>query len=375
MIKKFDYIDLTRGVAILLVILVHSHQTLDFKNQYIPLIYDFGQLGVQLFFLASALTLCLSFSQRKESDLWRFYIRRLFRIAPLYYFGIAFYLLWRSIIQWYSEGIICIPEKYEWVGLIQNIFFVHGLSISNWNYFVPGGWSISVEMIFYLFFPFIFKLYSRFTIKRAIQITFFIWMMICIINYIGQRVLIGYGYSESVVSNNQFSFFYAFPLNQLHVFLIGVVLYKCIDYKIKSGNLLLFFPILLISFLIFADRKLDTGVDGLVYTLIASLYFSIFISVISKLDIRRIYFGNMLTKIGKRSFSMYLMHFFVLDIIMLSIKKLLNIELSGEILAPLVFITTVALTYITAKVTEVAVEKPGIKAGARLIKYLDLRRI
>ena len=88
-LSKFEYIDLLRGLAILGVIAVHSQEQIPTLFQLTSSIFNYGQLGVQLFFVASALTLCLSMTERKEATPVNFYIRRFFRIAPLYYFGIV----------------------------------------------------------------------------------------------------------------------------------------------------------------------------------------------------------------------------------------------------------------------------------------------
>lgn len=89
--RQYDYIDIVRGVAILGVIAVHSHQGIKNLSTPISWIFNYGQLGVQLFFIASALTLCLSTRERDETSPYYFYIRRYFRIAPLYYFAIFLY--------------------------------------------------------------------------------------------------------------------------------------------------------------------------------------------------------------------------------------------------------------------------------------------
>ena len=49
-----------------------------------------GRYGVQLFFVASALTLMLSWHARSDGAL-PFYIRRVFRIAPMFWLAIPFY--------------------------------------------------------------------------------------------------------------------------------------------------------------------------------------------------------------------------------------------------------------------------------------------
>src|SRR5947209_6454020 len=91
------YIDILRGIAIFGVIAVHSHQYITGLSWVISWVFNYGQLGVQLFFVASAVTLCLSMNGRKENSSHNFYIRRFFRIAPLYYFGIPLYLCWGTL--------------------------------------------------------------------------------------------------------------------------------------------------------------------------------------------------------------------------------------------------------------------------------------
>ena len=88
--KKFnlDYIDSMRGIAILMVLAVHSTifftiyeiKQLPFKMEYI--IYS-GKYGVVLFFIVSAYTLFRSLDIRHEKGFGNYYIRRFFRIAPL----------------------------------------------------------------------------------------------------------------------------------------------------------------------------------------------------------------------------------------------------------------------------------------------------
>lgn len=91
---KLRYIDSLRGLAILAVLMVHCGQY--GINKYPDLIANIintGGRGVQLFFVASAFTLFLSLARRSETVKSNFYIRRFFRIAPMYYLGIAYYLM------------------------------------------------------------------------------------------------------------------------------------------------------------------------------------------------------------------------------------------------------------------------------------------
>ena len=92
---KLKFIDSIRGVAILMVILVHTAQRISGLGVLASTITMYGQMGVQLFFIASAYTLCLS-SQRRANETLpyiKFGIRRFFRIAPAYYSGILTYFV------------------------------------------------------------------------------------------------------------------------------------------------------------------------------------------------------------------------------------------------------------------------------------------
>jgi peptidoglycan/LPS O-acetylase OafA/YrhL len=88
--EKLEYIDVLRAVAILMVIFVHNSQTVNGLSTEVKSISEYGQIGVQLFFVASAYTLCFSQTKRRQDKfpLRSFFLRRFFRIAPLYYFAI-----------------------------------------------------------------------------------------------------------------------------------------------------------------------------------------------------------------------------------------------------------------------------------------------
>ena len=90
---KLDWVDRTRGFAILLVIVVHVSQRATLTDPMLRWLTDYSQMGVQLFFVASAFTLCHALARRRDepSPQLALYIRRVFRIAPLYWFAVIFY--------------------------------------------------------------------------------------------------------------------------------------------------------------------------------------------------------------------------------------------------------------------------------------------
>jgi peptidoglycan/LPS O-acetylase OafA/YrhL len=155
-VKNLKYIDALRGIAVLGVLMVHCSKF--GANNYpflLSKIFDNGAMGVQLFYVVSAFTLFLSVSFRSKNEKnpnRNFFIRRFFRIAPLYYLAVLYYL--------YQDG----TGPRLWLGdmnhistanIASNFFFSHGINPYWINSIVPGGWSVSVEMFFYCLVPFL----------------------------------------------------------------------------------------------------------------------------------------------------------------------------------------------------------------------------
>ena len=143
--KKLEFIDALRGLAILGVIMVHTgHSIGSSGSNLVDDIVGSGARGVQLFFIASAFTLFRSYKNRsviEHHTIANFFIRRFFRIAPMYYIGIFYYLFQRKLEQNFG-----VPVNSTNLCVASNFLFLHGVS-PNWiNSLVPGGWSITVEV-------------------------------------------------------------------------------------------------------------------------------------------------------------------------------------------------------------------------------------
>jgi peptidoglycan/LPS O-acetylase OafA/YrhL len=146
-----DYIDSLRGLAIILVITVHVGVYYPLTNQTLQIIINQGARGVQLFFVVSAFTLVTSWNQRKDGAA-SFYIRRFCRIAPMFWLAIAFFVLLNGLTPRHDA-----PAGLSGWHVALTALFMHGWLPETINSVVPGGWSIAVEMTFYIFFPVIVK--------------------------------------------------------------------------------------------------------------------------------------------------------------------------------------------------------------------------
>jgi peptidoglycan/LPS O-acetylase OafA/YrhL len=75
-----------------MVIAVHASQYFSDLSPGVLALANQGARGVQLFFVASAMTLLMSWNARGDGA-GAFYIRRFFRIAPMFYISVPIFLI------------------------------------------------------------------------------------------------------------------------------------------------------------------------------------------------------------------------------------------------------------------------------------------
>ncbi|SDL57127.1 acyltransferase family protein [Siphonobacter aquaeclarae] len=287
--KKYAYIDSLRGIAILLVVLVHTGQH-GAQLQFIPgRIAEFiqnGKYGVQLFFLVSAYTLMLSEkSRRGEADhLTKFLVRRIFRVAPMYYLAVLYYTIWRvngfhfSSFDWH---------RFPTALTLSNLFFVHGFQPEWINSLVPGGWSIAVEMTFYCLLPLLIP-----RIKNLDQS-----IILLLISLLIMSVAKHFAPPRFPL----FSYYY-FP-NQFPVFCLGIVAYFVTTTK-ESIHAPALFCLAALAF--------TFNYTFIPQHLIHSIAFFLLLLAVRKYPVGLLV-NPALTYLGKISFSIYLLHFIVLQ--------------------------------------------------------------
>ena len=159
--SHYPALDGLRGAAILLVVFLHNF---GFTNYFF-----FGWLGVDLFFVLSGflITNILMNSLGKPGFLRNFFVRRVLRIFPLYYFTLIICLLvfphikdWNFDFSYYTDH-----QLWLWTYL-QNWLYTfnppHGTQI------LLHFWSLGVEEQFYIVWPFIILFVRRPKILLAI---------------------------------------------------------------------------------------------------------------------------------------------------------------------------------------------------------------
>ncbi len=162
--KRIEGIDAVRGLAALYVMLfhcfdsVHAHFTLARA-----LIGIGGGWGVELFFCASGFLILGSYSRRaahEASPKRNFYIRRFFRIVPLW---------WAILLVQFFGGF------FSHQVLLANMFFYFGFIFYKPGYLpIIPSWSLFIEEVFYAIFPHIYRFLNRLNALRLLFLTYLI---------------------------------------------------------------------------------------------------------------------------------------------------------------------------------------------------------
>ncbi len=372
---KLVFVDCLRGLAIVLVILVHHSQ----RFPGLPLLQSiaaYGQLGVQLFFVASAFTLCLSADARRQesSPTRNFYLRRLMRIAPLYYFGIAFYLGITLLREGMPEHGY--PGPYTPTNIIANVLFVHSFVPAAFNGVVPGGWSIGTEMAFYAIFPLLHERFSA-SFHRYGTSALFLWPVAGLIGAAAIEYAL-YVVTGTGISNN--SVVYCNIINQLPVFLIGMSTY----FAIKSGRLpshlvrdiagFAIFSATSLLLLHFGERgRLPPGVFTILPATAALSFVFLLSRARSELFITS---TSWLARVGQFSYSMYIFHFVFAWSVTSGVLRVLG---TSELAQALLYLPTLFMSVIgslgVAILSKRLIEDRFIDKGKALIRHLDSRQV
>ena len=365
--NKVAYIDAVRGWAILLVITCHVGDRFSEMPYPVKKLTNFGWHGVQMFFLASAVTLMMSWVRKKEPFLTaskQFFIRRFLRIAPMYYLGALIY----AIAEPPDSG-------FDLAQLLRSLLFVNAWhpdwipTTRGWMV-VPGGWSIGVEFTFYALFPVLATLLT--SLNRALLFAVAAVAIAITANSWGSISFLGCG--DIPVRN--FLYFW-FP-NQLPIFALGIVLYHVIvgkyeidlsrNHRVVGASLALIVGV----WVLLAERPI-TGNSfhsflDLPTVFWASLSFMAFIFILSKGG-TTIFAHSWMQKLGELSFSSYVLHFFFVRFIPDWSGGLIDTGANGFRaigMLVLLWLASLITTVATASVAHRLIEQPGIDLARRL---------
>ncbi len=154
--------DLIRNVLSFLVFF--THWNILTNSGYDFVLFHLSGVAIDVFFVVSGFLIWWSYNADK--NIVNFYLKRFFRIFPLYFVLI---LLQTLFFVFYSGGSIYELTKY----FVSNVFFLNFLSptvgdlLSGLEVNAINGslWTLKNEVMFYILVPVIFRLFQKYGIK------------------------------------------------------------------------------------------------------------------------------------------------------------------------------------------------------------------
>ena len=357
--RRMPALDGLRGVAILLVVLTHVAdgwrralmitQDADWMAplqlpHWLASICQDGAFGVTLFFVVSAFTLTVKADQR--TDGWVAYAtRRIARVGPGYWLaGLAYTL---------AAGLG--PRLLAPQGVTPYDLAVAAIFGSAWQggaalAVVPGGWSVSCEVAFYIALPVLLWVIQG-RLIRAVLLT--------IAAALVAQKLGRYGITHGGLTSPR----YFYPLIQAPVFLCGVTA-AFVAQRVRLPH----WPGLSLALLAFAIVALPFSPVKEWY-LMHHLAFALVVATVVGISAQhptRLLASRVMHRIGEVSYSIYLVHFALLTpCLTISEWAIPSDDWRTFVLH---FTLTSTSSFVLACATYRRVELPCIQAAARWLE-------
>ncbi|WP_312944365.1 acyltransferase [Agrobacterium sp.] len=360
--ERIECLDGLRGIAALWVLIGHAHILTNFK---VPIIGD-PDLGVDLFILLSGFLMVYQYKLRAMKEPWeapstwqKFWTRRFFRIAPLYYLLLAIALFLgpvifeaRTVIDTFNGVPPQPPGRYLdqslWNWLAHLTFIFGALPDYAYKTALPD-WSIGLEMQFYLFFPLLMIAVQRAGVFKGLAI-------IVIFGVAVAMIIAKFGVHFPMPS--------FLPL-KLHVFAAGMLLASVLGDERKRIWLALAGAVVLILIPIGGSTRLlhEAARVGIVLGFFALVFHSrlpIGLSGLTK-KVSQAMGAPFVRYMGEFSFGAYLWHLMIMQPL---IALLINHFPMGDVARwAVTLIICIPITYALAALGYYLVERPGQAMG------------
>lgn len=196
--------DVLRGIAACSVVAFHVLYLSGQQYGELPHVvvgrFDFF---VRLFFSVSAFSIAYAWRHRLVSllDVRRFYVKRFFRIAPLFYFVMAIGLVYGEVVHDHQ------PDIYPW---LLSLLFIFQFAPGAHGSLVGGGWSIGVEWMFYVSFPLMIAILTR------------PWHCLIVAMMFSLVAVIGQAFYSSYLNGALREFSLLFFMSHVQYFVVGI---------------------------------------------------------------------------------------------------------------------------------------------------------
>ncbi|MCW3085463.1 MAG: acyltransferase 3 [Bacteroidetes bacterium] len=287
----------TRFVAALMILIFHYGQhAFPFNSGLLQHFAKEGAFAVSYFFCLSGYILAHVYykTDRSKIDKKEFYLKRFARIYPLYFFGffmalISGFFLYHSIPKGNSI-ILQMLGLHAWVpGICLEINF--------------PAWSLSVELFFYLYFPFLLRFFEQVSTKKILFFTITIWVISAIIHILMKS-------ADHGDSRSWGEFMLYNPLFHMNTFIVGMAGATIVNrHKINWNNSVSTIVFLGSCTLLFLIIATDNPILPWIHNgLLAPLFVLIIISLqFTKKGISSVFSLKPLVFLGNISYAIYIL--------------------------------------------------------------------
>lgn len=173
-VNRLHQIDALRGLAALLVLIIHASEILapyaiqyghtDLLAQFAHGV-DIGRMGVVIFFMISGFVVAHTLANR-DAALTKFAVRRFFRLYPLYWFSILLVIFSRGGINY------LLSPQADYPTLLANLTMLP--TLFGFDPLMGVYWTLETELVFYLAAVIAFKAGHLFNPVMLFWIIFFL---------------------------------------------------------------------------------------------------------------------------------------------------------------------------------------------------------
>jgi peptidoglycan/LPS O-acetylase OafA/YrhL len=363
--QKFYGLDNLRAFAVIMVILFHYPRWFE-HPAWFPDVVKFGWTGVDLFFVLSGFLIASQlFAQIKKEgsfSMREFYIKRFFRIIPIYYFVLALYFLFPVL-----SGDQLLPPLWKFLTFTQN-FGAHFETHRSFGVV----WSLCVEEHFYLVLPVtLLLLLKTGWYKKA--------GLLLLILFIAGFLIRMYCWYEIYIpqSNgieNRFLWvqtIYYPTYCRLDGLLVGVAIAGLYNYlpiffskisKYSNGIIAVGLLILTVSYFV-CENGLSFNRSIFGFPLVSIGFGCLVLGAIIPTSFLYQWKSAVLTKIAELSYALYLIH---MGVILLVQKILFDFGIAKD--SNLTFVLSMLFCVLVALVLHYSIEKPFMKMRVRFLK-------
>jgi peptidoglycan/LPS O-acetylase OafA/YrhL len=288
------------------------------------------------FFALSGFVLGYSYSKRKPT-VRRFYAARLARICPLYFLALLLTLP-HFLVESLQKGPSVISSLASFVTTPLLLQAWLPQTALRWNF---PGWSISVEALFYLLFPFCLSWFASRSMRATFGLLLGCWLLCvapaslyCLMNPDHVQNLAVFAYPTYIIPEQSgwLGFLIHNPVFHLPEFFAGIALSRL--FQLRSVKFeFLWKPILWLSlagltFTLYHSGGIDYPLlhNGVVLPFLLTLLFCL--SATSTLP-SKVLSCRFLVQLGEASYAIYILQYPVLLILKAVVYLITGIKLSG----------------------------------------------